>query len=106
MSEILKRVEAVIAERKNAAAADSYVASLFAKGDAKLAEKLGEEAVETVIASLNGDDGELVSEAADLLFHLLVLLSHKGLSLADVEAELARREGLSGHEEKAGRAPS
>ena len=68
-----------------------------------IARKLGEEAVETVVAALSGDDAALTAEAADLVFHLLVLLNAKGLSLSDVEAELARREGLSGIAEKAAR---
>lgn len=103
MSDILSRIEAVIAERKSADPDGSYVASLFTKGDRKIAEKVSEEATETIIAALTQDKAALTGEAADLIFHLLILLSEKGLSLADVEAELARREGLSGLEEKARR---
>ena len=100
--EILTRLEATIRVRRGGDPASSYVASLFAKGRGKIAQKVGEEAVETVIAALAEPD-KLASEAADLVFHLLVLLADADLSLADVTAELARREGLSGHEEKAGR---
>lgn len=99
----LDRLEAVIRARKDAPAVKSYTASLFFSGRARIAQKLGEEAVETVVAALSGDDAEIVPEAADLLFHLLVLLADADLSLDDVRRELARREGQSGHDEKAGR---
>lgn len=100
----LARLEAIIAERLRTADPEaSHVARLAARGPLKLAEKLGEEAVETVIAAVAQDDAALVGEAADLLFHLLVLLNARGLGLADIEAELARREGRSGLDEKAGR---
>ncbi len=99
----LDRLEATIRDRRDAGDADgSYVASLFAKGRAKIAQKVGEEATETVIAAL-AEPEKLVSEAADLVFHLLVLLADTGLGLDDVRAELARREGVSGHAEKAAR---
>ncbi len=98
----LSRLEATIRERRGADPASSYVASLFAKGRPKIAQKLGEEATETVIAALTQPE-KLASEAADLVFHLLVLLADAGLSLDDVRAELDRREGVSGHDEKAGR---
>ena len=84
-------------------AASSYVASLAAKGLPKVAQKVGEEAVETVIAALNEADDKLVGEAADLLFHLTLLLKLRGLGLDDVSAELARRHGTSGLAEKAAR---
>lgn len=100
---IFDRLEATIRARRDASADASYVASLFAKGRPKIAQKLGEEAVETVIAACSGDDTSIVPEAADLIFHLCVLLADAGLSLDDVRAELARREGVSGHEEKANR---
>lgn len=106
MAETLKtlaKLEALLAERKSADPASSYVAKLYAKGVKKIAQKVGEEAVETAMAVAAGDKEELVKESADLLFHLLVLLQAEGLSLADVTAELARREGLSGLEEKANR---
>lgn len=100
---VLDRLEATIRTRRDAPADTSYTASLFAKGRAKIAQKLGEEAVETVIAACSGDDASIVPEAADLMFHLAVLLADAGLSLDDVRAELARREGVSGHDEKASR---
>ncbi len=99
----LDRLEATIRARRVADPSASYVAKLTAKGRAKIAQKLGEEAVETVIAATSGNDAAIVPEAADLIFHLLVLLADAGLSLDDVRTELARREGLSGIEEKAGR---
>ena len=99
----LERLEATIAERRSADPGSSYVASLNARGLPKIAEKIGEEATETVIAALVGSDDALVGESADLIFHLLVLLQARGLSLAQVLAELDRREGLSGLEEKVSR---
>ncbi|MEM7781211.1 MAG: phosphoribosyl-ATP diphosphatase [Pseudomonadota bacterium] len=99
----LERLEATIAERRAASPDASYVAKLNAKGLSKIAQKLGEEATETVIAAVSGSNEELVGESADLLFHLLVLLNAKGVSLDHVLAELERREGLSGLEEKASR---
>ena len=97
-------LEATIRERLSGDAAQSYVASLAAKGRPKIAQKVGEEAVETVIAALGEDRDALVGEAADLMFHLTLLLAHAGVSLDDVRAELARREGVSGLAEKASRA--
>ncbi|MBR0553623.1 phosphoribosyl-ATP diphosphatase [Stakelama marina] len=102
-TDTLTALEAVIRERLSADPDSSYVARLHAKGRKKIAQKLGEEAVETVIAAMAGDRGELTSEAADLVFHLLVLLAEAGLSLDDVRAELDRREGVSGLDEKASR---
>ena len=99
----LTRLEATIAQRLTASPEDSYVARLHAKGIAKIAQKLGEEATEAVIAALAGDEAELVGEAADVLFHLLVLLGAKGVALEQVFAELERREGTSGLAEKAAR---
>ena len=101
--DILDRLAATIAARRGADAASSYTASLFARGRAKIAQKLGEEAVETVIAACGTADAAIVPEAADLLYHLFVLLADAGLTLDDVRAELARREGVSGHDEKASR---
>jgi phosphoribosyl-ATP pyrophosphohydrolase len=100
---MIDRLEALIRERRDAPIDSSYVASLFAKGREKMAQKLGEEATETVIAALSGDPAKLTSEAADLLFHLLVLLQEGGVQFADVLAELERREGISGIAEKAAR---
>ena len=94
---------ATITERRSADPATSYVARLTAKGRAKIAQKLGEEAVEVVIAAMADDRAGLVSESADLMFHLAVLLADAGLSFDDVRAELERREGVSGLDEKAGR---
>ena len=104
MSETLATLEATIARRRNADPAASYVASLFAKGRPKIAQKLGEEAVETVIAAMRGNQKEVIGEAADLLFHLAVLLAEMNIPLAAVMAELDRREGISGIAEKAARA--
>lgn len=102
--ETLARLERTIAARLAAGDAQaSYVARLHARGVPVIARKLGEEAVEAITAALAGTREELVGEAADLLFHLLVLLAAKGLPLADVLAELDRREGVSGLDEKAGR---
>jgi phosphoribosyl-ATP pyrophosphohydrolase len=81
----------------------SYVARLTTKGRAKIAQKVGEEAVEAVIAAVQDDPAALVSEAADLVFHLAVLLADMGLGFDDIRAELDRREGVSGLAEKAGR---
>jgi phosphoribosyl-ATP pyrophosphohydrolase len=103
VSETLARLEATIAQRLTASPEESYVAKLHAKGLAKIAQKLGEEATETVIAALAGDEAELVGEAADLLFHLMVLLAEKGVPLGAVFTELERREGTSGIDEKASR---
>ncbi|UZK67639.1 phosphoribosyl-ATP diphosphatase [Sphingomonas sp. M1-B02] len=103
MPDYLDTLEAVIRERRAGDPDSSYVARLTAKGRAKIAQKLGEEAVETVIAALSDDRIALTSEAADLVFHLAVLLADAGLSLDDVRAELARREGVSGLDEKASR---
>lgn len=99
----LSRLEATIAARRRADPQSSYVAKLNAKGPRKIAQKLGEEAIETVIAALAQDRAALVGEAADLLFHLMVLLGAKDVPLADVLAELDRREGTSGIAEKASR---
>jgi len=99
----LDRLEQTIIARRAADPETSYVARLRVKGRGKMAQKLGEEAVETVIAALDGDKAELTGEAADLLFHLTVLLADCGVPLADVYAELDRREGVSGLAEKAAR---
>jgi len=98
----LDRLEATIRARRGEDAATSYTASLFARGRGKIAQKLGEEAVETVIAAMAQPD-KIVSEAADLMFHLAVLLADAGLSLDDVRVELERREGVGGLVEKAAR---
>ena len=102
-STILERLEATIHARRGGDPATSHVARLQAKGPARIAQKLGEEAVETVIAAIQGDRAGLTGEAADLLFHLLILLDAHDLPLAEVLAELERREGVSGIAEKAAR---
>lgn len=99
----LTRLEATIATRRTADPSSSYVAKLHSKGLGKISQKLGEEAVETVIAALSEDREALVGEAADLLFHLMVLLGARDVPLADVMHELDRREGTSGIAEKAAR---
>ncbi|WP_375291388.1 phosphoribosyl-ATP diphosphatase [Qipengyuania sp.] len=99
----LARLEDTVIRRLTADPGSSYVASLQARGLPVIARKLGEEAVEAIVAALSGSEEELVGEAADVLFHLTVLLAAKGVPLARVMAELERREGTSGLEEKASR---
>jgi phosphoribosyl-ATP pyrophosphohydrolase len=103
MRDTLDRLQTVIAARRGASADSSYVASLFATGRAKIARKVGEEATETVIAAMLDNPEELTAEAADLLFHLMILLADAGVVIDDVLAELDRRDGVSGLVEKAGR---
>ena len=100
---ILERLAATIDARKGADPDSSWTAKLLAKGPEKCAEKFGEEAVEAIIAAVKDDKANLTYEAADVLYHLLVMLASRDVALADVLAELARREGVSGIEEKAGR---
>jgi phosphoribosyl-ATP pyrophosphohydrolase len=100
---ILERLEEAIAERRGAAAGTSYVASLNAKGLDAILKKIGEEATETVVAAKGGERAAVVHETADLWFHCLVMLAWHGIGLAEVLAELERREGRSGIEEKASR---
>lgn len=99
----LSRLEATIAARQGADPEVSYVAKLMLKGLPEVARKVGEEAVETAVAGIAYEREEVVAEAADLLFHLLILLRARGIPLAEVLAELDRREGVSGLEEKASR---
>lgn len=101
--ETLERIALAIEERKNADADASYVARLFAKGEDAILKKIGEEATETVLAAKDGDKLHLVRETADLWFHCMVMLSHYGLGPQDVLAELHRREGISGIDEKVAR---
>ncbi len=101
--DFITTLESVIRSRQGADPATSYTAKLFAAGRAKIAQKVGEEAVETVVASLAEDRDALIGEATDLMFHLLVLLADAGLSLEDIRAEMRRREGISGIDEKAAR---
>ncbi len=102
-SEVLQRLYAVIEARKGDDPKKSYTAQLFADGLPKIAQKLGEEAVETVIAGAAGDAPATVRESADLLYHLLVLWAAVGIAPDEVWAELNRREGTSGLAEKAAR---
>ncbi|AXX98312.1 phosphoribosyl-ATP diphosphatase [Profundibacter amoris] len=99
----LEQLAATIEARKGADPDTSWTAKLLAKGPEKCAEKFGEEAVEAIIEAVKGDRAALTSEAADVLYHLLVMLASRDVALADVLAELERREGMSGIEEKAGR---
>ena len=103
MTDSLGRLAAIVASRAQSDPAESHTAALLAKGRAKIAEKVGEEAVETVIAAVQNDRAALIGESADLLFHLAVLWHDAGLSVDEIDAELARREGLSGIAEKAAR---
>jgi phosphoribosyl-ATP pyrophosphohydrolase len=102
-ADVLRRIAAAITARRGADAQASYVASLFARGDDAILKKIGEEATETVMAAKDGDKMRICAEVADLWFHCLVLLARHGLGPDDVLAELARREGTSGHAEKAAR---
>jgi phosphoribosyl-ATP pyrophosphohydrolase len=99
----LNDLERIVIERGRSGASDSWTAKLFAKGVDKAAQKMGEEAVETVIAAVRGDPAALVSESADLLYHWLVVLALSGVKLDDVLAELEQRTSRSGLEEKASR---
>ena len=101
----IDRLFAIIEDRQGADPEESYTAKLFARGRAKIAQKTGEEAVETIIAAMSGDAEEVAKESADLLYHLLVLWSEVGVRPADVYAELSKREGTSGLEEKRSRSP-
>ena len=102
-SAIVERLFGVIESRKGGDPKTSYVAKLFGKGRKKIAQKVGEEAVETVVAAAADDPGEVVSESADLLFMLMVLWAEMGVKPSDVFAELERREGISGIDEKKSR---
>jgi len=105
-SDALAAIAATIASRRDGDPAQSYVASLFARGEDAVLKKIGEEATETVMAAKDGDRDHLVREVADLWFHCLVLLAQHGLAPDDVLGELARRHGTSGHAEKASRPAS
>ena len=102
--ETLERIAATIDERKKSGDADkSYVAQLFARGEDAMLKKIGEEAAETILAAKSGDRLHLVRETADLWFHSMIVLAAHGLGPADVLAEMQRREGISGIDEKKGR---
>ncbi|WP_298846933.1 phosphoribosyl-ATP diphosphatase [uncultured Ruegeria sp.] len=100
---ILHDLAATIEARKGADPESSWTAKLLAKGPEKCAEKFGEEAIEAIIEATKGDQAKLTSEAADVLYHLLVMLAARDVALDDVLAELARRQGMSGIAEKAAR---
>ncbi|WP_147124422.1 phosphoribosyl-ATP diphosphatase [Shimia ponticola] len=100
---VLDDLFSTIEARKAADPDTSWTAKLFSKGPEKCAEKFGEEAVEAIIEAVKGDKAALTSEAADVLYHLLVMLAARDVALEDVLAELARRQGLSGVAEKAAR---
>jgi len=102
-SSVLNRLAFTLSERKNAAADSSYVASLYAKGTDAICKKIAEEAAETIMAAKDGDQLHIVRETADLWFHSLILLAQFNLGPADVLAELQRREGISGIDEKKSR---
>lgn len=103
MNDILKQLTEVLEQRKQEPADQSYVAGLYSKGLNTILKKIGEEATETVVAAKDGDKKQIVYETADLWFHCLVMLAHLDLGPEDVLAELQRRFGLSGLEEKARR---
>ncbi|MEJ2106955.1 MAG: phosphoribosyl-ATP diphosphatase [Acidiferrobacteraceae bacterium] len=103
MSDILNKLAAVLAERKQADPSSSYVAGLYARGLDTILKKIGEEATETVIAAKGGDADQIVHETADLWFHTLVMLIERGIEPERVLAELERRFGVSGLDEKAAR---
>lgn len=100
MSDVLNRLAELLQQRKSADPATSYVAKLYAKGLDSILKKVGEEATEMIIAAKDGQRDAIVYETADLWFHTLVMLAHQGITPQEVLDELARREGLSGIEEK------
>ncbi len=99
----LEELEQIVATRAKASTDESWTAKLLAKGPEKCAEKFGEESIEAIIEAIKGDRDRLTSEAADVLFHLLVMLKSRDVGVADVMAELAKRQGQSGLQEKANR---
>ena len=103
LAETLQRIAATIESRKSGDPTKSYVAKLMSQGEDAVLKKIGEEATETVLAAKSGDRLQLVRETADLWFHCMIVLVRHGLGPADVLAEMRRREGISGIDEKAGR---
>ena len=101
--DILRTIERTIKERKSADPSTSYVAKRFAKGRPKIAQKIGEEGVELALALVLDDRQEIINEASDLIFHMMLGLEISGVSLDEVMAEIAKREGKSGIEEKKNR---
>ena len=103
MNDVLSELAATIEARKSADPDSSWTAKLLASGPEKVAEKFGEEAIEAIIEAVKGDRAKLTSEAADVIYHLLVMLASRDIALEDVLAELAKRTGQSGIAEKASR---
>lgn len=103
MDNILATLEQILEQRKLASADSSYVSSLYSKGTDQILKKIAEEAAEVIMAAKEDDNDKIIYEVADLWFHTLVLLRHKNISVGDIEIELSRRFGVSGHEEKASR---
>ena len=102
-NDTLTRLYQLVQERRKADPDTSYIAKRLKQGTAKIAQKMGEEAVETIIAAMQNDKKEMVAESADMLFHWLMLLADRGVTPDDVMRELTRREGISGLDEKAHR---
>ena len=100
---ILERLYTIVLERRSADPEKSYIAKRLQQGTATIAQKVGEEAVETIIAAMGKNKQEIISESADLIFHWLMLLADAGVTVPEVMAELKRREGTSGLDEKANR---
>ncbi|MBT7412452.1 MAG: phosphoribosyl-ATP diphosphatase [Candidatus Thioglobus sp.] len=103
MDDVLRKLEAVLEQRKSANADESYVSSLYTKGLDAILKKIGEESAEVIMASKDGNQDKIVHEVADLWFHTLVLLRHKDIEIDKIQQELSKRFGLSGLEEKANR---
>ena len=103
MDSILNKLEKILEERKSASSDQSYVYSLYSKGTSSILAKITEEAEEVIKAANEESREEIIHEVADLWFHLMVLLRHKDIQIEEIESELARRFGVSGHEEKASR---
>ena len=100
MDKILLNLEKILEQRKTASSDKSYVASLYNEGTNKILEKISEESEEVIMAANNEGNAEIIHEIADLWFHTLVLLRHKNISIKEIETELMRRFGVSGHAEK------
>ena len=103
MDNILNSLERILEERKSASADQSYVSSLYSQGTSSILEKISEESEEVINAVNEEGRKEIIHEVADLWFHLLVLLRHEDIKIEEIESELARRFGVSGHDEKASR---
>jgi len=103
MDEILSTLENILEQRKSATSDNSYVASLYSQGTDKILDKISEESAEVIKAAQDEGNDKIIHEVADLWFHTLVLLRHKNISIKEIETELKRRFGISGHTEKATR---